>query len=189
MTGEKVAALIDVHVQRYPELDILDVYKLLHQAVFGSGHAIAGEKARKAAREWLERESELLQPAPAGPLIEDIHPDGALVRLHLRPYLAAHGQLNGLHDAFLESSRLAMGDPATIAAWWAIFQALVEGPLGQRFDSRAVRLEGQTRARENWPASHHSPRFQRAYKPAYRVLARPVAEELLRKQKIPFQVI
>ncbi len=189
MAGEKVSALIDTHVQRYPEIDILDVYKLLHQAVFGPGHALTGAKARKSAQEWLERESELLKPASAGPLVENIHPDSALVRVHLRPYLAAHGQLNRLQEAFLESSKLSMGDLATMAAWWAIFQAMVDGPLGQRFDARTVRLEGQTRARENWPASHHSPRFQRAYKPAYRVLTRPVAEELLRKQKIPFQVL
>ena len=189
MADEKVEALINTHVQRYPEIDILDVYKLLHQAIFGPGHAIAGGKARKSAQEWLERESELLEPATAGPLIESIHPDGAVVRVHLRPYLAARGTLNKLLDAFLESSRLVSGDLATMAAWWAIFQAMVEGPLGGRFDARAVHLEGQTRARENWPASHHSPRFDRAYKPAYRVLAHPVAEALLRQQKIPFKVM
>jgi len=38
--SDKLAALITRHVQRYPEIDILDVYKLLHQAVFGPGHAI-----------------------------------------------------------------------------------------------------------------------------------------------------
>jgi hypothetical protein len=59
MTDEKVAALIRIHIQRYPAIDILDIYKLLHQAVFGPGHAIT---AVKAAREWLERETETLAP-------------------------------------------------------------------------------------------------------------------------------
>jgi hypothetical protein len=189
MAGERVAALINTHVQRYPEIDTLDIYKLLHQAVFGPGHAITGEKAHKSAREWLERESELLKPATVEPLIESIHPDGAVVRVHLRPYLAARGKLNKLLEGFLESSRLVVGDPATMAAWWAIFQEMVNGPLSQRFNARTVFLEGQTRARENWPASHHSPRFDRAYQPAYRVLAYPVAEALLRQQKLLFKVV
>src|SRR3977135_1923629 len=70
---KKVAALISAHVQRYPEIDVSDVYKLLHQAILGPGHAI---KNQKAAREWLERESELFAPNTEEPLIENIHPDG-----------------------------------------------------------------------------------------------------------------
>src|SRR5258705_13932064 len=105
MAAEKVAALIQAHVQRYPEIDILDVYKLLHQAVFGPGHAIVNQKNQKSAREWLERESDLLKPTLDEPLVENIHPDSALVRLHLRPYLAANGKLNKLFDAFVQSSK------------------------------------------------------------------------------------
>jgi hypothetical protein len=52
-----------------------------------------------------------------------------------------------------------------------------------------VRLEGRTYASEQWPATHHSPRFERTYHPAYRVLASSVAESLLEGQKIGFEVI
>src|SRR5579859_4487550 len=118
MSDEKVQALIRTHVQRYSEIDILDIYKLLHQAVFGPGHAI---KSVKPAREWLERESEILQPAPVHPLLENIHPDQAIVRVHLRPYLAMKGSLSKLLDAFVESSKTVQGDAKTMDAWWKIF--------------------------------------------------------------------
>src|SRR5260221_12126626 len=98
----KLVALITAHVQRYTEIDVLDVYKLLHQAVFGPGHAITNQKA---AREWLERESEILQPVAAEPLLESVHPEGSIVRLHLRPYLSVNGKLNKLLDALVHSSK------------------------------------------------------------------------------------
>src|SRR4051812_2895056 len=107
MSDEQVAALILTHVQRYAEIDILDIYKLLHQAVFGPGHAV---KNAKPAREWLERETQILQPGPVQLLLENIHPDQALVRLHLRPYLAMKGSLGKLLDSFVESSKSVHGD-------------------------------------------------------------------------------
>ncbi len=191
MPDDKVSALINTHVQRYPEIDILDVYKLLHQAVFGPGHALTTRKSQQGAREWIERECEILKLHAGDPLVEQIHPDGAIVRVHLRPYLTAKGKLDKLADALIESSRIIAGDEQTMSAWWALFEALVNagGPLGQRFDPRLVTLEGKARANEHWPASHHSPRFVDAYRPAYRVLAYPVADQLLRQQRIAFTML
>ena len=191
MTDEaekKVAALIETHVQRYPEINILDVYKLLHQAVFGPGHAVKNERS---VQEVLEVECELLTPDASAPLVENVHPDSKFVRLHLRPYLAACGDVRALLKAFVQSANAATGDLATMAAWWAIFEGMIApgGPLAGRFDSRVVALERRTHASEQWPATHHSPRFERVYHPAYRVLAYPIAESLLGKQKIGFEAI
>lgn len=188
MSDEAVAALIRVHVQRYNEIDILDVYKLLHQATFGPGHAITN---RRAAREWLEREAEIQLPNTNEPLLESVHPEGQTVRLHLRPYIAASGSLKKLLEAFIASSEAIEGDLKTMAARWAVFQRMTEsgGSLANRFSARTVSLIGRTRAAENWPACQHSPPFDRAYRPAYRVLTAPLAEALLRSQHIMFSVV
>lgn len=185
MDERAVEALIHTHVQRYPEADILDVYKLLHQATFGPGHAITNQRA---ARDWLERESATLRPHPGDPLVENIHPEGHMVRVHLRPYLEAHGDLRKLLDGFLRSSRDVQGDLAQMAAWWAIFQQLTGegGAFAARFEARTVALIGRTRAAENWPASHHSPSYDRAYHPAYRVLTAPIAQDIFAAQRFAF---
>jgi len=186
MPDDKVQALILTHMQRYSEIDILDVYKLLHQAVFGPGHAI---KSIKPAREWLEREAEILQPGPVDqPLVENIHPEQMIVRVHLRPYLAAGGNLGRLLDAFVQSSAAVNGDLSTMAAWWDIFYGMTTsgGSLAGHFDSRTIALIRRSRASEKWPASHHSPMFERAYRPAYRVVTRKTAEAMLKDQRIPF---
>jgi hypothetical protein len=188
MSDEAVAALIRTHVKRYPTIEIQDVYKLLHQAVFGPGHAITNQRA---TRDWLERESELLIPVYDEALLENIHPQGQIVRVHLRPYLAARGNLEKLLDGYIRSSAVVQGDIATMAAWWDIFRRMTEGsgPLASRFSARTVSLVGRTRASENWPASHHSPAYDQTYKPAYRVLTLPIAEALLKAQKITYNVI
>jgi hypothetical protein len=187
MTSEKVEALIERHVQRYAEIDILDIYKLLHQAIFGPGHPITN---RKAAEEWLERQSEILQPAPDQPLLESIHPDDAVLRLHLRPYLKLNGSLKKLLDASIESSKAIIGDLETMASWWEVFQHMTDadGSFANRFDARTVRLIGRNCANESWPASHHSPAYDFAYKPVYRVLSRSIAEKLLHDQKVQFHL-
>jgi hypothetical protein len=188
MSGEAIAALIRTHVNRYPAIDILDVYKLLHQAVFGPGHAITNQRA---TREWLERESELLVPSYDEAILENIHPQGQIVRVHLRPYLAARGNLEKLLDGYIRSAAAVQGDIETMAAAWGVFQNMVEadGPLVDRFSARTIALVGRTRASEKWPASHHSPAYDQTYKPAYRVLTLPLAEALLKVQKIAYNMI
>src|SRR5512139_1780032 len=118
MSDEQLLDLIQTHIQRYPASEIMDVYKLLHQATFGPGHLIA---SKKNAREWLEREAELLTPSMRDPLVERIHPDGAIVRVHLRPYLAQGAKLKMLLDAFIRSAGQVPGDPELMARRWSFF--------------------------------------------------------------------
>jgi hypothetical protein len=188
MTSKKVEALIQRHIERYAQIDILDIYKLLHQALFGPGHPITN---RKATEEWLVRQSEILQPLSGQPLLESVHPEDAVVRLHLRPYLELNGNLKKLLETLIESSQIITGDLETMASWWKIFQRMTDdsGSLARRFDRRTVALIGRTRAEESWPASHHSPAFDFTYKPVYRVLSRPLAEKLLQDQKLNLNLV
>lgn len=185
---DKVAALIRTHVQRYKEIEIKDIYRLLHQAVFGNGHPIT---AVKAEREWLERESEIATPDPKGAILENIHPDGQLVRLHLRPYLSAKGDIKKLLDAFVASSKSVKGDVATMEAYWRIVERMTapNAEFASLFDAHTVQIIGRTRAQEHWPASHPSPSIVNLYKPVYRVLTLSAAQDLLNKQKIAAKVI
>jgi hypothetical protein len=181
----KLAALITTHIERYPEMEILDVYKLCHQAVFGPGQVI---KNQKAAREWLERESELLRPTADQVLVEKVHPEGTLVRLNLRPYLAEQGSLAQLLIAYTDSSRSVEGSPDAMQANWSSVQAMIQNG-NFRFDPRTTALIGRVRAAENWSNSHHSPAYNYYYKPAYRVIFREQAEALLKRQGIPYQIV
>jgi hypothetical protein len=185
MSDEKLGALVQSHLARYPQSEILDVYKLLHQATFGPGHAIA---SKKAAREWLEQEVALLMPPSQEPLTESIHPEGQIVRLYLRPYLEQGGKVNLLLDAFVRSADQVRPDAALMAQRWQVFDAACrsEAAWTQRFDRHEVVLFSRVRQHENWPAVHHSPTYETAYHPKYRVLTRSEAESLCAKLRIEF---
>jgi hypothetical protein len=188
MSADRVMELIQTHMVRYPESGIMDVYKLLHQGTFGPGHLIA---SRKAAREWLEQEIGLLTPSTNEPLIESVHPDGAIVRLHLRPYVAYRGKVRPLLMAFVRSAEQIQGELDTMARRWEQFDALCQpdGRYTNRFPLREVRLFGRVRAKEDWPAIHHSPGYNAAYRPRYRVLTRAEAEALCEKISAPCEVV
>ncbi len=187
MGDDRLVALIHAQTARYPASEMVDIYKLLHQATFGPGHAIA---SKKAAREWLEQEAEQAGAPLGEPLVESIHPDGHIVRVHLRPYLAQGGQLKWLLDAFVRSAEAVSGDHALMAARWRAFAELCQsdGPLAGEFPVREMGLFGAARAAERWPAVQHSPAFCKAYHPRYRVLVAGEASALCARLGVPFSM-
>ena len=184
---DAVKALIQTHVARYPALSVTDVYRLLHQAVFGVGTRIPN---RKTAREWLDHEVSLVAPDPTGLLVESVHPAGEVVRLYLPAYCAAGGSINALLDAYIKASEAPPGNAAQMVAWWAIFAQMVAptAPLADRFEARVVALTGRMRATESWAALAHSPAYIEYYRPFYRVLTRDQAEKLLKQQSVNLRI-
>lgn len=185
MGDDRLVALIQAQVARYPASEVADIYKLLHQATFGPGHAIS---SKKAAGEWLEQDARQAGASLGEPLVESIHPEAHIVRVHLRPYLAQGGQLKWLLDAFVRSAEAVSGDPALMAARWRAFVELCqgEGPLAGEFPLREMELFGAARAAEHWPAVQHSPVFCAAYRPRYRVLVAGEASALCERLGVPF---
>lgn len=187
MGDDRLAALIQAQIARYPASGMVDIYKLLHQATFGPGHAVA---SKKAAREWLEQEAKQAGQPLEEPLVESVHPEGHIVRVHLRPYLGQGGQLKWLLDAFVRSAEAISGDPALMAARWRAFLELCqgEGPLAGEFPLRQMELFGAARAAEHWPAVQHSPAYNAVYRPRYRVLVAGEASALCERLGVPFAI-
>ncbi len=103
-----LSAILAWHRGRYPLFEAQDIYKLVHQGVFGPGHAVA---STEQARNDLERELRTLatevrrqhcqtgaveaksegrrQNGHAVGLIEEIDPMGRSVRVNLRAFIIA----------------------------------------------------------------------------------------------------
>lgn len=179
MTNDSLVALIQTHLERYPEMDFMDVYKLLHQAAFGLGNT---QVTRKAEREWLEEEYRIHKPDPKFRLMDVVSPDGKWVRLHLRPYMAAGGKIEPLLEAVVNSAQQVDLTLDRMAASWELFEQWVRD--SERFPLREVILFGEVQAAQLWPAVPHSPAFVRAYRPLYRVLVADLAARLCQNQGI-----
>jgi hypothetical protein len=165
-----IGQLLGQHLQRYPRMELTDIYKLLHQAALGAGHAIGDPRQ---AREALRSECAQLDAEDAEPVVDPISPDGQLARVHLRPYLAAGHDIDALADAFLATPQNYPAAPDKLAKFCAC--------LGDLADSRALPF-GRSAVSEyfdvvlaqGFPVVRHSQTYRSAYRPAYRVVAVPL---------------
>lgn len=171
-----------------PELRIEDAYKWLVHAARGGEHAVASEFA---VRKWLETEwATLGPPQPDEPLWVPLTADGRIGRLNLRPYRAQGGSIEALHAAFIRGANSFDADPARFRkAWRALGRELEKQSVGHLTADAWRRCNRAMRAR-GYPACHHSPEYEHARSPAYRVLpaaqARPLIDALGHAGNQPF---
>ena len=162
-----VNQLLSQHIARYPRMQLDDIYKLLHQAALGPGHAV---KDTAAARAWLEKEAAELGPGPAEAEKDIISPDGKLARVHLRSWLAVGGSLDDLNRAFVETANSYPPSPERLGKFCGSLGDLA-GARGIPFAQQEVVAYFDRIAQVGYPVVHHSRTYSDAYKPAYRVVA------------------
>lgn len=169
---ETLGRILVAQYRRYPSLQIVDLYKLLHQASMGSEHAVSDEDGVRA---WLERELATMGYGPEEPLVDDISPSGEIVRVHLRPYVEARHDPEKLLEAFLRTAREYRGCTERLQRYAeAAKQMAFAGLLP--FQPDHVSDFVQRMEQQGFPAVHHSRIYERLYQPAYRVVARMFLE-------------
>jgi hypothetical protein len=160
------------HAARYPRLEAQDLYKLVYHAAMGSEHAVSDVAH---VRDWLDREVAALEEesdrALNDPKIDPISPDGRIVRVHLRPYIAAGEDLSVLLEAFIRTAQAYSGTEERLRRYWSVVERMAEEgalPVG-RDEVREFFAEMEA---QGLPAAHHSAAYEEAYWPAYRVVLR-----------------
>jgi hypothetical protein len=158
--------LITAQLQRYPAMQIQDLYKLVYQAALGNEHLMIDSAM---VHEYLIRELESVQADSSELLLEEISPDGAVVRLNLRPFKARHGDHRALLQAMMQTARIFQKSQGRLARYWAqLEQMAVSG--GIPFDATAVQSFFREMREKEYPAMHHSAAYKERYAPAYRVI-------------------
>ena len=161
-----VGQLLGHHLQRYPLMQLDDVYKLLQQSALGAGHAL---DEVTALRETFDAEIASVGSGPEEPVADVISPDGRLARVHLRAYLEAGHPVDALFDAFLQTAREYPPAPDKLVKFCGCVADLAAAG-GITFDQAEVARYFGKIAREGYPIVRHSAAFRKAYKPAYRVV-------------------
>ena len=169
-----VNQLLSGHLERYPHMRLDDIYKLLHQAALGPGHAV---KDAAEARKRLEAEAAVMGAGPVELQTDVISPDGKLARIHLRSFVASGGDIGRLADAFVQTANTYAPSVEKLAKFCGCLADLATAG-GIPFEREEVVQWFDRVARSGYPAIHHSASFAERYKPAYRV----VNIELLQEQ-------
>jgi hypothetical protein len=161
-----VRGLLARQLARFPAMEPQDVYKLLYQATMGSRHAGLDSAM---ADQWLEREVRELGPALDEPATDTISADGRMVRVNLRPYLAAGGDRAALLRAFVRTAREFRGSTADLRRQLGyVVRMASDGEI--RLPAGALRRYFARMRAAGYPAVEHSSAYVAAYRPAYRVV-------------------
>jgi len=144
-----------------------DIYKLLHQSVFGPGHIIQNADS---ARDYLAKEMESLGPASQGEKLYDELGNG-MVRVNLRPYRDSKKPLDSLLQAMIKTANSNKGAAQSMAER---LSKACDFLLKQGNNKLAEELKalGEKLAPQGYPAAHHSEAYRDAYQPAYRIVDR-----------------
>lgn len=157
-----------------PDLEVVDVYKMLFQSVFGIQH-ILHDKAKRYLEEELSTLE--LQKSSDETLIENISVDNVMVRVNLRPFKMRGLSSDKLFLAMVTSAKEPKGTQKAFLKLWNQFRSLVEaGKLN--FDRSSLEDFDEKVKKENYPPYHHSERYRRSYRPAYRVVKREVFKRI-----------
>lgn len=166
--------LVRWHQRLRPDLEVVDVYKMLFQSVFGIQH-ILHDKAKR----YLEEELSTLemQKSSDEPLIENISVDNVMVRVNLRPFKMRGLSSDKLFLAMVTSVKEPKGTQKAFLKLWNRFKSLVEaGRLN--FDRSSLEDFDKKVEEEKYPLCHHSERYRKLYRPAYRVVKREVFKRI-----------
>lgn len=171
---EETRVFLARYAEKWPELTIDDLIKLLYQSAFGCGHFAPGEAQ---VLSYLKEELSMTQADAQGALVEPIL--GKYARVHIAPYAAQGMALKTLARLFMMTADEAPGEDAQ--AWFEgaldALQALADdGKLP--FPGEAVRARLGAYRAAGCPSLHHSEAFRAAYHPAYRVLRADYAQLL-----------
>lgn len=158
-------------------MEIRDAYKWLYQATNGGEHAAP---SRAAAKQWLDGEWSSLGSAEADELLwEPLCSDESIGRLNLRAFKSRDGKSEDILNAFLNSAAEYKGDGKTFAAAWSELGIRLKGrPIGVlKYDDWRA-FDSEMKAKD-YPAVHHSEKYESAHHPAYRIITKTEMEKLI----------
>jgi hypothetical protein len=173
-------ALLDFAIpiwKNTPEMRIEDAYKWTYQATRGGEHAVPD---RETARKWLDNEWMSMgeQPNSKAEWIP-LCPEGDIGRVDLRAFKARGGNSDDLLRAFLASSREYRSEPKAFTdAWAELGTRLIKGGFGKVTLKEWQRLDREMK-KKGYPAIHHSDDYNKAMRPAYRIITLEQAQLLI----------
>ena len=159
---EQTVKLLMAHYHTYPNMQLKDIFKFLHQSSFGCEHLLRNPEA---AIEYIQREATECREH-RGEWIEEL--DGDFCRVHL-DWIKTGLSSETLGKLFFLSARPVENGKELLEEKLSVLTELVEeGKLP--YEPEEVKVETDKWRRDGYPACHHSDKYRSQYFPAYRVI-------------------
>jgi hypothetical protein len=122
--------LVISHMNRYPAMEVQDVYTLIYQGAMGAEHfsVDAGGFEERLAKEFEEAKADEKQA-----LWETIRPDGELVRVHIAALKVRGGKPQALSTLCLWTASIFEGGKEDLINGWDTFKYLCDGNRLRKF--------------------------------------------------------
>ena len=173
MERKYLLEIVHDQMKRYTHFAVVDMYKLVHQAVFGPAHLIDNETK---ARNLLWEEWETLEKVRKGEsLLEMIDPKGEIIRVNLRVYKKIGGSKHHLFDIMMRSAGKVPKDDSRFIDYWREIEGMAhrgEIPF-EREELNDLLIE---KGRLEFPPAHHSKQYVETNQPAYRLVLKQLWE-------------
>ena len=169
---QSLTELINYHLRVHDGVELRDIYKLLHQSIFGPEHLGEGVSKESIAEEMDEANAGLEEP-----LLEPISVDGDVCRVNLRAAKSLGIAPALIERAIRESATKFNGRTARLSQLWREVGTILD-ELSTKFNGEDFeQLTGVLREK-GFPPFHHSSSYRESNRPAYRVLMSRVLEDL-----------
>lgn len=162
MKSEEIKKRILAHYEKYPQLELQDVFKYVYQSSFGCEHLLASEER---AREYIKREYAECRGIAQG--IDKL--DGPYSRVSLSCLDSGLAPETLARIFCLSAKKEESGAKELESKLCCVRVMIDEGCLP--FSSEDFENSLKVWDEAGYPAIHHSQRFRDLYHPAYRVIA------------------
>ncbi len=166
--NEKFKNLLLNEFREHPDATIQDLYKFIHQSSMGPGH---WKMDFNMAKRYLNSEIQTLRKDSSQPLYQFLSPDGELIRINLRPFIAMNGNIDSLAEAFVKTSNEFIQSEKILKNNLDLFSQMVKDKKIP-FNTDSVHIYIQRMRENHYPAVHHSNIYEEKYLPSYRVVYR-----------------
>jgi hypothetical protein len=173
MKFDNLTQLLNYHIRIHEGFGLRDVYKLIHQSVFGPEHLGEG-----ISEHSIEKEMEGLAIETKEPLLEPISVDATACRINLRAMKRRAISPTSVARAVRESAgKFSRDMDELLRLWREVGDSL--NSLSCRFRDEDFEQMIRLLREKGYPPIHHSSSYREHNKPAYRVLLRSELESVM----------
>lgn len=163
----KLKEIIITQFNRYPKMEVTDLFKIIYQAAMGNKHLLKDESK---AYKYLKYEFENIKTLDSEPLYEDISPEREFVRVNLRPYKAKGWDIDNLFEIMLKTANYYDESIKKLDDYCDyLLEFQKQGCIP--FSKNSLKNIILKMKNNQYAPFHHSKEYKENYNPAYRVVS------------------